>query len=101
VKGCDVQVQQQQTLASLYQWTLTCELPQSQASFLSLIPLPQTGSPTVMLGSLVRQRARWKVVNPFWRSDLLQSLHCVGAGNPETAAMMQLPEGSVHVQLAV
>ena len=37
---------------------LTCGLPQSQASFSSWIPLPQTGSPTVLVGSLVRQRPR-------------------------------------------
>ena len=55
--------------------TLTCGLPQSQASFPSLIPLPQTGSPTVMVGTLVRQRPRLKVVSPVLRSALLQLLH--------------------------
>ena len=36
------------------------------------------------------------MVNPSWRSDLLQSLHWVGARPPEMAAMMQLPDGSEH-----
>ena len=36
------------------------------------------------------------MVNPSWRSDLLQSLHWVGEGRPELAAMMQLPDGSEH-----
>ena len=98
-RGCGVE--QQQTLTNFGQQTLTCALPQSQASLPSLIPLPQTGSPTVVVGSLVRQRPRLKFVSPVWSSALLQLLHWVDAGNPGTAAMMHLWEGSVHVQLSV
>ena len=86
-----------ETKSSLHQLQqLTCGLPQSQASSLSRIPLPQTGSPAVMVGSLVRQQPRLKSFSPSWRSDLLQSLHWVGRGLPKVAAMMQLPDGSEH-----
>ena len=77
---------------------LTCGLPQSQISFPSLIPLPQVGVPTVVVGSLLRQPPR---LDERELSALtLQVLHLCDAGKLETAAITHLPEGSLQLHEA-
>ena len=75
-------------------------MPQSHTSSPSRTPLPQAGSPTVMMGSLVRQRLRDKEPKPSLRSSSLHWLHMVGCSSPEMAAIMHCDWPSVQLQLA-
>ena len=78
---------------------LTCGLPQSQTSSPSLIPLPHTGSPTVVVGSFARHLPRLLLLleSAVWIWLLLQELHCSGAGKLDTAAITHRPEWSLQL----
>ena len=82
--------------------SLTCGEPQSQASPSSWIPLPQTGSPTTVVGSLKRQRSRFlEPVNPELSWSTLHWLQRVGGLKGMVAAMMHLDVPSGQLQLPV
>ena len=76
----------------------TSVVPQSQISSSSTMPFPHTGSPTVDVGSLIKHRPVFRVLKPLCRSLRLQLLHTVWGGKVDTADMMHVPVGSLHVQ---
>lgn len=80
---------------------LTSTLPQSHISSPSLIPLPHTGSPTVVAGALLRQRPRLNSMRPLSKLCLLQLLQEVGTGEERLLAMIHLPVASEQPQSPV
>jgi hypothetical protein len=67
-----------------------------------MIPFPQTGSPTTVVGSLKRQRSRFlEPVQPAWSWSTLHWLQRLGGLKVIVAAMMHIDVPSGQPQLAV
>lgn len=80
--------------------SITAAVPQSHTSSPSLSPFPHEGSPTMFVGSFVKQRPRLLLdrVNALFTALTLQELHCSGPGKIEIAAITHRPSGSLQLQ---